>query len=107
MNSLVDVFDAEQRISELSEWRKWMEEIPSFPTKEGWSIKPLPPFAGAVVRVGVTLANGTYKSIYLDCYDRLGIYGEPYWEVHPVDGDCGRCAMSDVEELVRLIEAKP
>ena len=93
------------KFEDKAQWRKWMKDIPSIPVKEGWQIKPLPPFGGAVARMKVILPTGQSKSIYLDCYDRLGCFGSPYWEVYPVGDDVGRCEMHDVELLVSLIEA--
>lgn len=62
-----------------------------------------PPFSGAVVRFRVK-KDKAEVSIYLDCYDRLGFYGEPYWEVHPHEGDVYRCDMADTESLLNAIK---
>ena len=79
--------------------------IPFIPFPNGWQIKMLPPFGGAVARFAVTVEgiNGAV-SIYLDWYDRLGYYGSPYWEVWPVDGDVGRCGINEIDELLTLIK---
>lgn len=87
---------------------KWLEigqQMPFIPFPAGWKVKVIPPFGGALARFRVELPDGRGKSIYFDAYDRLGCYGAPYWEVYPVGGDVGRCAMADVDELLRLIEA--
>lgn len=101
---VMDIMD-QIKFEDYMGWHKWMKRIPCIPVKEGWSIKPLPPFGGAVARFRVELPSGESKSIYLDCYDRLGCVGEPYWEVFPVGGDVGRCLMDEVDQLVNLIEA--
>lgn len=88
----------------IQEHSKWIKEIPYIPFKNGWKIQVSPPFGGAVARFRVVGENGNETSVYLDCYDRLGIFGEPYWEIHPHDGDVYRCAMNDVECLVKNIE---
>jgi hypothetical protein len=43
-------------------------------------------------------------SIYLDCYDSLGSYGKPYWEVYPHESDVYRCDMADTESLLNAIK---
>lgn len=93
------------KFEDAMEWRKWIRQIPFIPLKADWKIAPLPPFGGAVARFRVLLPDGREKSIYLDCYDSLGFVGEPYWEVCPSNGDVGRCLMSEVDELVHLIES--
>jgi hypothetical protein len=72
----------------------------------GWKVQPLPPYAGALVRLAVTNTRGEFKSVYLDVHDRLGsIGGEPYWEVSPVNGEPDRCGIDDIDRLVWMIEA--
>lgn len=87
------------------EFRKWVKEIPFIPFKRNWLVKPIPPFGGAISRFCVQrLGSDTVVSVYLDCYDALGCYGSPYWEVHPdKDGDCSRCDMEDIDQLVKNI----
>ena len=60
---------------------KWIEEIPYLQFKESWEVTVIPPFGGAVVRFLVKKGD-IGASVYLDCYDKLGCYGEPYWEVY-------------------------
>lgn len=91
------------KIEELFEWRKWTKEIPFIKFPASWSIKPMPPFGGAVARFRVMRGEDGPVSIYLDCYEQIGSYEEPYWEVCPFDGDVGRCPMADTKELVRMI----
>jgi hypothetical protein len=93
-------------VEENENWRDIMYKIPFIPFPPKWQIKPIPPFGGAVARFRVKLPNGKEKSVYLDWFDRLGCYGEPYWEVYPVDGDVGRCPVEDTESLIQLIKAK-
>jgi hypothetical protein len=87
---------------EMMEHRKWMKEIPYIQFPADWKVQITPPFAGAVVRFRVQ-KNDAEVSIYLDCYDRLGCYGSPYWEVYPHEGDVFRCDMSDTESLLNAI----
>ena len=87
---------------EMMEHRKWMKEIPYIQFPSDWKVQITPPFAGAVVRFRVQ-KNDAEVSVYLDCYDRLGYYGSPYWEVYPHEGDVFRCDMSDTESLLNAI----
>jgi len=91
-------------LEETDDWAKWVKEIPFIPMKNTWQVKPIPPFRGAIARFLISLPDGRTKSIYLDCYDRLGVVGEPYWEVHPCHGDVDRCLMEDTDKLIELIE---
>jgi hypothetical protein len=86
----------------MMEHIKWVKEIPYIQFPSDWKVKITPPFAGAVVRFRVQ-KNDAKVSVYLDCYDRLGCYGSPYWEVCPHDGDVFRCDMSDTESLLNAI----
>lgn len=87
----------------IQEHSKWLKEIPYIPIKDGWEVQISPPFAGAVVRFRVK-SNESEVSVYLDCYDRLGIFGSPYWEVYPYDGDVYRVEMNAVDELIKTIQ---
>jgi len=88
------------------EWRKWSQQIPYLKFKQEWFVKITPPFMNAIIRFRVALTEKSEKSVsvYLDCYDMLGIMGEPYWEVYPYEGDVGRCAINQMDELFRMID---
>lgn len=83
-------------------WREWVSKIPAIKFDPEWEVKVIPPFGGAMARF-VVLAGEKRVSIYLDCSDNLGCVGEPYWEVHPVDGDCARHLMADTDGLLKSI----
>jgi hypothetical protein len=87
---------------EQMEHKKWMKEIPYIQFPPEWQVKIIPPIAGAVVRFLVQ-KDGAEVSVYLDCYDNLGCYGSPYWEVYPCEGDCFRCDMDDTKSLLNAI----
>ena len=87
----------------LMETDKWSKEIPKIAFKSDWEVKITPGFAGAVVRFRVYKGDAEV-SVYLDCYDQLGCYGEPYWEVYPHENDVYRCDMANVDELLKAIE---
>jgi hypothetical protein len=84
------------------EHSKWISQIPYINFPSDWKIQITPPFAGAVVRFRVQ-KDEMEVSIYLDCYDLLGCYGSPYWEVYPHEGDVFRCDISDTESLLKAI----
>lgn len=87
------------------EWEKWRNEIPFIPIYKDWEIKVIPPFCGAVVRFLVREPGGDDISVYLDCYDVLGCFGSPYWEIYPAaDGDVERYKMEDVDGLLDGLE---
>ncbi len=90
------------RYEALMQHDKWLKEIPKISFPSEWQVQISPPFAGAVVRFRVFCGKAEV-SIYLDCYDRIGHYGQPYWEVYPYDEDIFRCEMNDTESLLKAI----
>lgn len=98
-------YDLSYKLEERDEWRKWFKEIPFIPLKDTWQIQVIPPIGNAIVRFKVqSIINyETSCSVYLDCYDKLGSYGKPYWEIYPVAGDAARCDMEDIESLLANI----
>lgn len=93
------VYEAER----IMEYMKWVNEIPNISFPSDYKVKIIPAFGGAVVRFRVE-KNGKSVSVYLDCYDNLGCYGEPYWEVYPYDNDVFRCGMNNTKELMNAID---
>jgi hypothetical protein len=93
-------------VAKTFEWDKWRVEIPFIPLNPDWLFKPVPPFGVGVARFHVRHKDHpeTFVSIYLDCYDQAGCVGSPYWEIHPIDGDCARYMMSEVDDLVKGIQ---
>ncbi len=89
-------------IEKDEKWLEWIKKIPHLQFKENWKIKILPPFSYAMVRFRVDKDNN-YVSVYLDCYDRLGYFGEPYWEVYPYKDDIYRVKMNNTDELMKII----
>ena len=84
-------------------WRGYIFTMPFIQFPAGWKVSIIPPFAGAIARFRVQLPSGTVKSVYFDAFDRLGCMDEPYWEVHPYQGDCGRCFKDEIKELLEMI----
>lgn len=89
------------------EWRKWSKEIPFIKFPNNWEVKVVPPFAGAIVRFVVNTEDRRGISVYLDCYDMLGFFGEPHWEVYPdKDENNQRFKMNDIKGLLNCISGK-
>jgi hypothetical protein len=88
------------------EWQKWVDEIPYLQLPNHLKIKPIPPLNSAVVRFLVTDRNEKHSvSVYLDCYDELGIMGKPYWEIYPnEEGDTTRFWLDETKDLVEEID---
>ena len=90
------------RMRQSFEWDKWCKEIPQINFDKEWGVRIIPPFGCAVVRFGIVCGKADL-SIYLDCYDELGYFGEPYWELYPHKGDVARFKMKDITGLKRAI----
>ena len=62
---------------DIFEWEKWTKEIPYINFPERFEVKIIPPFTGAVIRFLVRDKEypSASVSVYLDCYEILGIYG--------------------------------
>ena len=90
-------------VETIMEHKKWCGEIPYIKFPNDWEVKIIPPFKNAVVRFLIKKGDAGV-SIYLDCYDRLGCYGQPYWEVYPHQNDVFRCDMKDTEALLKAID---
>ena len=106
MNKYIETSQAGQVLEKNHEWDKWANEIPFISFSADWEVKIIPPFLGAIVRFCVR-QKGNHDggcSVYLDCYDRLGFFGEPYWELYPHNGDVFRCPMNDTESLLNAIK---
>lgn len=92
------------KVETAMRYREWSLKIPQLEFPTGWKVRIVPPFTGAMVRFYVSTENTGSVSIYLDCHGILGAMDEPYWEVHPVEGDVGRVLMDDTERLFELIQ---
>ena len=91
------------KASNIIDSHKWVKEIPYIKFPTDWDVKIIPNFGGSVVRFIVKKEDLTV-SVYLDCYENLGYYGEPYWEIYPYYDDVFRCPMKDVESLIKAIK---
>jgi hypothetical protein len=84
------------------EWRKWCEQIPDVKFPKDWNVQLMPPFAGAIVRF-VAKKKNKRVSVYLDCYDMLGCFGEPHWEAYPIKDNNVRWPMADWKKMFTAI----
>lgn len=95
------------KLEKSDEWMNWINKIPFINFPKEWNIQIIPPFSGAIIRFRVNKKiedKDNYVSVYLDCYNRLACYGEPYWEIYPYEGDVFRCGMNDIDALLKAIE---
>ena len=92
-------------VEKHDDWHGWIRKIPHFAVKTAWEIQVIPPFGGAVARFCVRLKDCPRATVpvYLDCYERLGCWSGPYWEIYPYDDDVARCHMDHTKELEQLI----
>lgn len=98
----MEVYKALATVEKAFEYYRWVKEIPYINFPASWAVQMCPPFGGAVVRFHVRDNQGHDVSVYLDCYEVLGLYrGDPYWEVYPAsDGDIARFSMQDTDGLI-------
>ena len=86
-----------------------MKEMPYFKFPPTWDIKIIPNFAGSDARFLVINGNDTI-SVYLDCGNKLGVYGQPYWEAYPIKyaeyEDTARFAFNDIDGLLACIQTQ-
>lgn len=87
--------------------REWIKKIPYLKFPAGVIVKPIPPFAGALVRFFVSLENKPEfnVSVYLDGYEHLGFFGgHPYWEIFPdEEGSNSRFDLNAADTLIAAI----
>lgn len=83
----------------------WIDTIPYLSFPSNWKIKAIPPFAGAIIRYKIINSHGAVVSVYLDCYEVLGVFGGPHWEIYPdINGENTRFAINDTEALLKAIK---
>lgn len=101
--------EASAKMYTAFEWDKYMSTIPEITFPDGWRIKIIPPYAGAIIRFIASFKNKEI-SVYLDGFHMLGVYSfkseerVPYWEAYPINGDTFRCDMKDVNELIHAMK---
>jgi len=98
----MDEYMERLRVERAEEWTDWMIKIPALKFSPDWEVKIIPPFGGAMVRFWIDKGEN-HISIYLDCHERLGCFGAPYWEIYPYQGDTYRCGIDEVDDLMEKI----
>jgi len=99
-----DDFDQIRQAEKLQEYEKWAKKIPYLTFPSNCEVQIIPPSLGAIVRFMVKRKDtGKSVSVYLDCYDRLGCVGKPYWEIYPYRDDVYRVFLGDEVELMEII----
>lgn len=91
-------------VESAENWSDICKEVPALNFKPEWEVKIIPPFGGAVARFQIEKNGKFVCSIYLDWYDKLGIFGEPYYELYPWESDIKRYSLSETDELLADIE---
>ena len=90
----------------LNREKAYNEIIPKIPTikfKGEWDVKIIPPFCMADARF-IVYKGDKSVSIYLDMFDNLGCFGEPYWEIYPnAEGTNERFAIEETKDLEKAI----
>jgi len=87
-------------------WREWAPKIPFIQFPADWKVAIMPSFNGALIRYCVKKSASKLVCVYLTVDDSLG----PHWGVFSYDedddfdGEIERCAMDNINELLRLID---
>lgn len=82
-------------------WRDFCD-MPFIDLRQGYQIRILPPFGGAMYRFCILhTTSGKEYSIYFDAHEALGIYGKPYCEVYPIGDDTYRS--DNIYDILREI----
>ena len=93
---------ARMDVETAEKWGEITRRIPALNFNADWSVRVIPPFGGAMVRMLIE-KGGKKVSVYLDFYDNLGAVGEPYWEIYPYQGDVGRFPIDETGMLIDAI----
>jgi len=93
-------FNYEREVYEqTTKWRGRAQEVPYLKFPESWEVRITPPFGRADARFSVKSGKATV-SVYLDFDGNLGYMDQPYWEIHPLDGDCARYYLNETDDLL-------
>lgn len=105
MDKTYDAIKASSELGRVLDWDTFSPQIPFIDFGDDLSVKVTPPRVGAMVRFLVKKKGKSKKdvSVYLDCHEILGLFGEPYWEAYPIGNDTARFAMKDTKGLLKVI----
>lgn len=85
----------------------WLNKLPEIKFPDDYNIKLIPPCTPAIIQFHITLKKNKncLTSIFLDCYELMGVYYSPYWEIHPfIEGSIRRCGIYNTKKLLELID---
>lgn len=99
MSSSIERFTLEAK----ENWMEWNRKIPEIELKDGWKLRVLAPFGGAMARFRINLGEASV-SVYLDVDGSLGCVDEPYWEIYPFEEDVARYLMAETDDLINGID---
>ena len=99
----VENYIKREEVEVYEKWSKIRTETPSLNFDKEWDIKIIPPFGGAVARFLVFKNEEQICSVYLDWYENLGCFGEPYYELYPFEDDIKRYSLKETDELINDI----
>jgi hypothetical protein len=86
-------------VERAEDWHSWIDKIQPFELRQDYTIKVIPPFAGAVTRFHIGhISSDRTISIYFDGSDNLGVVGYPYYEAYEIAGETYRSA--DINEIL-------
>lgn len=90
---------AQEVLEQTNSWRQKANDVPFLAFPSDWQIRITPPFGRADARFSVR-KGAANVSVYLDFDGNLGCMDRPYWEVHPIGGDCARYYLYETDELI-------
>lgn len=100
----IAIRESSYELERALDYGRWMKELPFFTVPEGFKIKVVPPWHGAVIRFwiqkddAVDMENSV--SVYFDSMNVLGSMSQPYWEAYPIDDDCRRYFVGEEEKMM-------
>ena len=88
-------------VESKEKWHDFQKTMPFIELKEGWKFRVTPAFGGAIFRFRIMSPNSNEYSIYFDAFERIGIYGSPYYEIYEIAGDVFRS--DDIDEILDVM----
>lgn len=103
LNNRVFLFYLSYLAEEYFNWQGVSQKIPEIYFENTWGIKLLPPSQTAVLRFEVKVPNVQSINVFLDCYNTLGDYPGPYWEIQCHNKAPVRIPMHDTKKVKQVI----
>ena len=96
-------FNSRGQVESTEDWKGIIDKLPSLKFRKKYEVKIIPPFGGAVARFYIEKNGEHVCSVYCDFFDRLGGYGEPYYELYPFEDDIKRYSLNQTDEMMKDI----